>query len=101
MFKAEDRRIQRRAGRSGPPEKRVHSRPEILAALRRQLHQPLHAARRVDADTKTDDAGGNCVGILHGNATVPVRLHVPAIETLCRGPWGKMSTSLPTSSPSF
>jgi S1/P1 Nuclease len=39
------------------------------------VHQPLHAAQRVDPDTKTDDAGGNCVGILHGNATVPVRLH--------------------------
>jgi hypothetical protein len=39
------------------------------------VHQPLHAATHIDPDTKTEDAGGNCVGILHGNATVPVRLH--------------------------
>jgi hypothetical protein len=39
------------------------------------VHQPLHAAQRVDPDTKTDDAGGNCVGVLPGRATVPVRLH--------------------------
>jgi hypothetical protein len=39
------------------------------------VHQPLHASTHVDADTGKEDFGGNCVGILHGNATVPVRLH--------------------------
>ncbi|WFU85616.1 S1/P1 nuclease [Bradyrhizobium sp. CIAT3101] len=39
------------------------------------VHQPLHASTHVDSDTGNEDFGGNCVGILHGRATVPVRLH--------------------------
>src|SRR5262249_37585104 len=39
------------------------------------VHQPLHTATRVDPDIGHEDRGGNCVGILRGAATVPVRLH--------------------------
>jgi hypothetical protein len=39
------------------------------------VHQPLHAITRADRDTGHDDRGGNCVGILHGNAHTPIRLH--------------------------
>jgi hypothetical protein len=53
------------------------------------VHQPLHAAQRVDPDTKTDDAGGNCVGILHGNAKNPVRLHSYWDTTLVQKALGK------------
>jgi hypothetical protein len=39
------------------------------------IHQPLHAITHIDPDTRTEDRGGNCVGILRGNARNPVRLH--------------------------
>jgi hypothetical protein len=39
------------------------------------LHQPLHAATRTDPQIGHEDFGGNCVGILHGHATEPTRLH--------------------------
>jgi hypothetical protein len=39
------------------------------------IHQPLHAANRNDPDTGRSDRGANCIGILHGNATKPTRLH--------------------------
>jgi hypothetical protein len=57
------------------------------------VHQPLHAITRVDPDTNQDDHGGNCVGILRGHATVPVRLHSYWDTTLVRRAVGKMSTS--------
>lgn len=39
------------------------------------IHQPLHAATRTDPQTGQEDRGGNCVGVLHGHATKPARLH--------------------------
>src|SRR5262249_22815151 len=39
------------------------------------IHQPLHAITHVDPDTHVEDRGGNCVGILRGNAKNPARLH--------------------------
>jgi hypothetical protein len=37
------------------------------------IHQPLHAATHIDHER--GDRGGNCVGILHGHATEPIKLH--------------------------
>jgi hypothetical protein len=53
------------------------------------VHQPLHAITRVDPDTNQDDHGGNCVGILRGHATVPVRLHSYWDTTLVHRAVGK------------
>jgi hypothetical protein len=70
-------------------------RKERLLALKFLLHfvgdvhQPLHAITRVDPDTGVDDRGGNCVGILRGNATVPVRLHSYWDTTLVQRSLGK------------
>jgi hypothetical protein len=39
------------------------------------IHQPLHAIARTDPAIGHDDRGGNCVGILRGNAHTPIKLH--------------------------
>jgi hypothetical protein len=39
------------------------------------IHQPLHVITRTDPDIGHEDRGGNCVGILPGNARPPIRLH--------------------------
>jgi hypothetical protein len=39
------------------------------------IHQPLHAITRTDPQIGHEDRGGNCVGILRGHATEPLRLH--------------------------
>ena len=38
------------------------------------VHQPLHAADHANADGKPD-RGGNCVGVLPGHNTRPIKLH--------------------------
>lgn len=53
------------------------------------VHQPLHAATHFSGANKQEDFGGNCVGILRGRATVPVRLHSYWDTTLVQRAVGK------------
>lgn len=53
------------------------------------IHQPLHAATRTDPDVQHEDFGGNCVGILHGAARDPERLHSYWDTTLVVAALGK------------
>jgi S1/P1 Nuclease len=39
------------------------------------IHQPLRVITRTDPAIGHDDRGGNCVGILHGNAHTPIKPH--------------------------
>jgi len=39
------------------------------------IHQPLHVITRTDPAIGHEDRGGNCVGILRGNDTKPIKLH--------------------------
>lgn len=56
------------------PEERLRALQFLLHFVG-DVHQPLHAITRTDPDIGHDDRGGNCVGILHGNAHTPIRLH--------------------------
>jgi hypothetical protein len=65
---------------------------ERLLALKYLLHfvgdvQPLHTATHFSGSR--EDFGGNCVGILRGRATVPVRLHAYWDTTLVQRAVGK------------
>jgi hypothetical protein len=66
----------RRELRSGQtsPQERLKALQFLLHFVG-DIHQPLHVITRIDPDIGHDDRGGNCVGILHGNAHTPIRLH--------------------------
>jgi hypothetical protein len=56
------------------PQERLRALQFVLHFVG-DIHQPLHAITRTDLAIGHDDRGGNCVGILHGNAHTPVKLH--------------------------
>jgi hypothetical protein len=71
--KIEQFRQELKSGQTSPQERLKAL--QFLLHFVGDVHQPLHAITRTETGASHDDRGGNCVGILHGNAHAPIRLH--------------------------
>lgn len=71
-----------------PPVERLRALQFLLHFVG-DIHQPLHAAEhRITTNAAKRDFGGNCVGVLHGRANVPIRLHSYWDDNLVTGSVG-------------